>query len=660
MRATALPSVALTFVLASGLVMLAAGHVLPVSDLPLARMAALSTGAEPEVFEDIRFTHAILPRIVMAILCGAALGVSGSLFQQVTQNRLASPLTLGAASGAWLAMVLATLLVPALAAAHGEWISLTGAALAFGLVVAIAGLRGLAGLNAILAGMAVNLLMGAIASAIVLLQSPYFGHLFVWGAGDLGQSGWERANWLLPRLLPALCVVLLLTRGLSLMRAGSAVAEARGLSLVPFFVAAVGLALYLTSLNIAAVGMIGFVGLIAPNIAHLAGARTPLAELCLSAALGALLLLGTDLIAVLASAWTRDIVPSGAAAALVGAPALIWLMRRRMGAADHSLYQLPPGPARLSWGRAAFLLAAVLGSVLAGLFIARVDAGWQVASPDALTLSLRWPRVLAAAGAGLGMALSGVILQRLIRNPLASPDILGMSSGAAFALIAVTLWSGGSIHQAGTGAAILGSLVVLALLLAIGRRHGHAPAMTALVGISLGALLDALIRFALASGSNDSFAIIGWLGGSTYRVAPPDAVALAAVACAALVVLLLLRQWLTLLSAGDNVALARGLSLRVARPASLTLAAALAAVVTAWLGPVTFVGLLAPHAAVMLGARRAGAQTVAAGGIGVALMVLSDWIGRTVLFPMQLPAGMVASLIGGAYFLFLLLRRKVL
>src|SRR6056297_1501041 len=125
-------------------------------------------------------------------------------------------------------------------------------------------------------------------------------------------------------------------------------------------------------------------------------------------------------------------------------------------------------------------------------------------------------------------------------------------------------------------------------------------------------------------------------------------------------VLLLLRQWLTLLSAGDNVALARGLSLRVARPASLTLAAALAAVVTAWLGPVTFVGLLAPHAAVMLGARRAGAQTVAAGGIGVALMVLSDWIGRTVLFPMQLPAGMVASLIGGAYFLFLLLRRKVL
>lgn len=643
-----------------GLSMLTAGHILLVSDLSVTRMWDLVLGAEPEVFEDIRFTHSLLPRVAMAVLCGAALGLSGSLFQQVTQNRLASPLTLGAASGAWLAMVLATLLVPGLAAAHGEWISLIGAALAFGLVVSIAGLRGLAGLNVILSGMAVNLLLGAIASAVVLLHSPYFGHLFVWGAGDLGQSGWDQSLWLLPRMLPAMGIALLLTRGLSLMRAGSAAAEARGLSLAPFLAATAGLALYLTSLNIASVGMIGFIGLIAPNIAHLAGARTPLAELGLSAAFGAVLLLGTDLIAVLASSWTRDIVPSGAAAALVGAPALIWLLRRRMTAADHSVYQLPPGPARLSRGWAVLLLLAIVASALVGLFIARIETGWRLSASDPLVMSLRWPRVLAAAGAGLGMALSGVILQRLIRNPLASPDILGMSSGAAFALIAVTLWTGGSIHHAGTGAAILGSLLVLGLLLAIGRRHGHAPAMTALVGISLGALLDALIRFALASGSNDSFAIIGWLGGSTYRVTPSEAVALAAVVCAALILLLTLRQWLTLLSAGDHVAMGRGLSLRLVRPLSLMIAAALAAVVTAWLGPVTFVGLLAPHAAVMLGARRAGAQTLTAGGIGIVLMVLSDWIGRTMLFPLQLPAGMIASLIGGAYFLVLLLRRRVL
>lgn len=89
-------------------------------------------------------------------------------------------------------------------------------------------------------------------------------------------------------------------------------------------------------------------------------------------------------------------------------------------------------------------------------------------------------------------------------------------------------------------------------------------------------------------------------------------------------------------------------------------AARMAALVTAWLGPVAFVGLLAPHAAVMLGARRAAAQAVMAGGIGAVLMIGSDWLGRTALFPMQLPAGSVASVLGGGYFMYLLLRRRIL
>ena len=121
-----------------------------------------------------------------------------------------------------------------------------------------------------------------------------------------------------------------------------------------------------------------------------------------------------------------------------------------------------------------------------------------------------------------------------------------------------------------------------------------------------------------------------------------------------------LRRWLTLLSTGDDIALARGLSLRLARSACLTLAATLAALVTAWLGPVAFVGLLAPHAAVMLGARRPADQTLVAGLIGAVLMIGSDWLGRTMLFPTQLPAGTVASILGGSYFMFLLLRRRAL
>ncbi|WP_104018075.1 Fe(3+)-hydroxamate ABC transporter permease FhuB [Roseovarius nitratireducens] len=647
--------------LIGALVLVVAGvHLAAGSDLALPRMAALFLGAEPQAFADVQFTHAALPRLVMALLCGAALGLAGSLFQQLTQNPLAAPLTLGAASGAWLALVVATLLFPALAAAHGEWVAFAGAATAFGLVVAISGLRGLTGMSAVLAGMAVNLLFGAIAATIVLLQSPYFGHLFIWGAGDLGQSGWDKALWLALRLLPLLALSLLLTRGLALLRTGAEGAEARGLSLLPFLAVAAGLALGLTALAVAAVGLIGFIGLVAPNLARFAGARLPRAELLASMGLGAGLLLATDLLALFANHLTRDLVPSSAVAALVGAPALIWLMRRRLGVGDQAVFRLPPGPARvprLAW---LGLMLTGLAFTLAALTLGRTEDGWQALWPTALTFDLRWPRVLGAAAAGLAMALSGVVLQRLIRNPLASPDILGMTAGATVALVGTAIIGGGSIHEVGAGIAIFGSLLVLLLLLGLGRRHGHAPTVLALTGIALAALLDALVKVALAAGSQDSYAILGWLGGSTYRVTEAEAGQLLLAALLGLGLVLVLRRWLTLLSAGDDMALARGLSLRLARPVCLTLAAALAALVTSWLGPVAFVGLLAPHAAVMLGARRVAAQALMAGGIGTVLMVGSDWLGRMALHPMQLPAGTVASVLGGSYFLYLLVRRRVL
>lgn len=636
------------------------GHLVAGSDLPAIRMAELVFGAAPEAFDDIRFTHATLPRAAMALLIGAALGLAGSLFQQVTQNRLASPLTLGAASGAWLAMLAGTLLAPAFTAAHGAWLSLLGATAAFGLVVVIAGLRGLMGLHAVLAGMAVNLLLGAVASAILLLKSPYFGHLFVWGAGDLGQTGWEKALWLLPRLLPVMALALFLGRGLALLRTGAAGAEARGMTLAPFLALAVALALALTALSVTAVGMIGFVGLLAPNLARLSGARRPLSELAASAGLGALLLLGADLIAVVASGLLRDMVPSGAATAVLGAPALIWLLGRRLSAQDQARFELPPSPGRLSRRTLGALALAALALPPVALMAEQGQDGWRLVWPEPLIFEFRWPRVLAAAAAGLGMALSGVILQRLVRNPLASPDILGMSSGATFALVGAAVVSGGSIHQFSAGLAIMGSLCVLALLLWFGRRHGHAPAALALIGIALGALLDALVKFALAAGSEDSFAIVGWLGGSTYRVTGAAAIALAITMLAALAVTFAFRRWLTLLSAGDTVAAGRGLSLALARPASMVLAAAIAALVTAWLGPVAFVGLLAPHMAVMLGARKAPSQILIAGLLGALLMTASDWLGRMALHPMQLPAGTVAAVLGGGYFVLLLAQGRLL
>ncbi|ABC28257.1 ABC-type Fe3+-siderophore transport system, permease component [Hahella chejuensis KCTC 2396] len=621
----------------------------------------LISGGEAVEFEDFQFFYATLPRAVLALLVGGAMGLVGSLLQQTTQNRLLSPMTLGAASGSWLALVCASVWAPALMADYGAWIAMAGASLSVTLVLLIAGRGGLAGLPVVLAGMAVNILLGAAASAIVLLNDQYARDLFIWGAGDLTQTDWNWVIWLAPKLSIALLILLFAHRPLTLLRLGEAGARGRGMGVIATLALLLPAALWLVACSITAVGVISFIGLLTPNLARALGARRAGDELAYSLLLGGLLLLGTDAIPVLASQWTTDLVPSGAAAALIGAPGLIWFTPRKLSAADHSSLQLPAGVTRLS--KAALILLALALPIMAVIALLWSPEGanavtWRFGWPSDLVFSLRWPRIVTAAAAGGGMALAGVILQRLIRNPLASPDILGMSAGASLMLVLSVLLFGGSIYQAGPLIAFAGSLGVLLILLLLGRRHHYAPGVMVLTGISLAALIDALVRFALAKGSDSAYSILGWLAGSTYQTTATKALLLLAGVMILVVLCTACSRWLTLISAGDHIALARGLNVKRARLALLFLASLACALVTAVMGPVAFVGLLAPHMAAMLGARKAAQQLLLAIILGALLMVLSDWLGRTLLYPAQMPAGAIASLLGGGYFIYLLTRRR--
>lgn len=153
--------------------------------------------------------------------------------------------------------------------------------------------------------------------------------------------------------------------------------------------------------------------------------------------------------------------------------------------------------------------------------------------------------------------------------------------------------------------------------------------------------------------------VLGWLAGTTFRVTGPEALTLLVAVAVLSLAAWGLHRWLTLLSVGDPVAAGRGLEVTRARLVLLALAAVLAALVTAFVGPVAFVGLVAPHMASLLGARRAPDQLGCALLLGTSLFVIADWLGRTALYPQQLPAGAVASIIGGGYLAALLARRRV-
>lgn len=136
-------------------------------------------------FRDVFFLQSQLPRLCITLLVGAMLGLTGSLMQQLTQNHLTSPLTLGTSSGAWLALVVVNIWFVDWVADYSALAAMAGALIAFGLIISIAGIRNMTGLPLVVSGMVINILLGSVATAIIILNAQFAQNIFMWGAGDL-------------------------------------------------------------------------------------------------------------------------------------------------------------------------------------------------------------------------------------------------------------------------------------------------------------------------------------------------------------------------------------------------------------------------------------------------------------------------------------------
>lgn len=134
---------------------------------------------DAESFNDFNFVYAQLPRAVMTLMVGAMLGLVGSLMQQLTQNSLTSPLTMGTSSGAWLGLIILNIWWPEAAKDSSAIVAMAGSLIAFGLILLIAGMENMTGLPLVISGMVINILLGAIASAVVLLHQEYAQNVFM-------------------------------------------------------------------------------------------------------------------------------------------------------------------------------------------------------------------------------------------------------------------------------------------------------------------------------------------------------------------------------------------------------------------------------------------------------------------------------------------------
>jgi iron complex transport system permease protein len=276
----------------------------------------------------------------------------------------------------------------------------------------------------------------------------------------------------------------------------------------------------------------------------------------------------------------------------------------------------------------------------------------------------RMPRVLAAVVVGASLATAGVVLQALFRNPLAAPETLGVSSGAALGAILVI--TAGSDVSAGPFspvplASLAGALsaATLVYLLASSPRRPLSTAVLLLAGVTLNAFISAVIMFVqYMADFTQSFRVVRWLVGDLDIGSYPPIAAAVPLLAIALAIASLIASRLNLLSVGGAAAATRGVNVERTQRLAFVSASLATSTAVSLAGPVAFVGIVVPHLVRLMVGVDHRIVLPAAVLFGSAFLVLCDLIARTILAPVEVPVGIVTAVIGGPFFLWLLIRRS--
>ncbi|XHX79889.1 MAG: iron ABC transporter permease [Stenomitos frigidus ULC029] len=618
-----------------------------------------------------------LPRVGMGILAGMALGMAGVLFQTITRNPLASPDILGVNSGAYFAIVLTTLFAPGLMERSPLLVALTGGLLAAGLVYAIAASVKITPTRLALAGLAVSLTLAAFTAALQLFYENETAGLFFWGAGSLVQTDWRGNLYALPRLASAGLVALLLSQPLDVLLLGEDMARSLGQRIQLIRLVGMVVGVFLAAVVTSVVGAIGFVGLLSPHLVRLMGIRVHQFLLPTAAIWGAVLLVGAD---SLAQSVTTNVseLPTGSMTALIGAPFLIWLVRQpavwsvNSGRDSTRMVSATGKPVKVAdWKLMGGAIVVLLGVLFLGLMLGDVSlsaaelvntiAGSGTPLSRRILLHLRLPRVLTAAIAGASLAVSGLLLQGVVRNPLAGPEFLGITSGASLgALTILVLFPEAPVEMIPV-AAIAGAFVTFGLVCAVTWRDGLAPMQLVLVGLAATAFCAAATNLLIVQAKLRAAQAVIWLAGSTYALTWSELGRLILCPLVLLPLAWWFARWLDLLALGDDLPRMLGIKLQRARGVLLAIAVALAGATVATVGAISFVGLIAPQAARVLVGSHHRRLVLWSALLGAILVVAADTLGRVAIAPREIPSGLVTAMIGTPYFLYLLWssRRRV-
>ena len=271
--------------------------------------------------------------------------------------------------------------------------------------------------------------------------------------------------------------------------------------------------------------------------------------------------------------------------------------------------------------------------------------------------NIRMPRTIVGALVGINLSLSGAILQAIMRNPLADPHIIGISSGAGLAGVVIMILFP-ALEYLITPVAFVGAMLAAICIYILAWKNGIKPVRIILAGVAVSAFLSAGISGLMIFYSDRVHGALMWMVGGLAARSWPHVSIILPYAIIGLVLALASASYLNILQLGDEMARGLGVNVEVTRIVMTAIAALLAASAVSVVGLLGFVGLVVPHAARLLIGSDYRFLLPAAALLGVAIVTLSDTFARVIFAPIELPVGIIMAFLGAPFFLFLL-RREI-
>lgn len=599
----------------------------------------------------------ILPTMMVALLAGGLLSLSSLLLQQIISNTLASDTTLAVGGGANMAMLMAVVFLPHLGLYGSFWVALMGALSSMAVVFALSARSRFNPVSMVLSGLVVNVLLHSLVSLCLIFYSESAMGVMMWSGGILTQTSWNHVWWLtLMSLVFGVCLIPLI-KPLTLMNLDDNTASSLGVPVKTIRLISMVLVAVIVAMVVSRLGVVSFIGLAGATLTNVTATRHVHTRLLLGFVLGGLLLWLTSNMTILLSAMVGFNIPTGAMTGILGAPIIIYLLLAQKN--EQIVAETPINtPKRKTVNFSLFVGILVVLCIFA-LVITPHEAGFGFNANWALIKEFRLARTLTAMSIGAMLAIAGVLLQRLTNNPMASPEILGISGGAslgviiAFVLVPLLGVQNPMVFLLLSGLA--GAFLVLMVILWL---SSHLPKHhILLVGVAISALSASIMTLVKLSGDPRLSAILSWLSGTTYHVTPFMSIVFCVLSVIAIIVALLFARPTELMSLGNTIAQGRGLAVKRTQLTLLTLIALLSAISTLAVGSLSFIGLIIPHLALSLGAITLKKQLMLGAILGAILLIVADYLGRYLAFPYEIPAGTLCAIVGVGYFMYLMGRR---